>query len=80
MKKILVTGANGQLGQSIRSLTKADPSFEFIFTDRAELDITDRNAVLTFFNKHKPDYCINCAAYTQVDLAEKEPEKCFEST
>ena len=78
MKKVLVTGANGQLGRSIRSLSVSDPSLEFIFTDVAELDIADRDSVRAFFSKHTPDYCINCAAYTQVDQAETERDKCFQ--
>jgi dTDP-4-dehydrorhamnose reductase len=77
MNRILVTGAGGQLGQSIRSISGAYPDLEFIFTDREDLDITNKSAVFSFFGKYKPNYCINCAAYTQVDKAEEEPEKAY---
>ncbi|MDR1416624.1 MAG: dTDP-4-dehydrorhamnose reductase [Prevotellaceae bacterium] len=75
MKKILVTGANGQLGNEIRDWSSLyASSFEFIFTDVAELDITSSEAVSVFFEKAKPDFVINCAAYTAVDKAETEKE------
>ena len=78
MKKILVIGANGQLGNCFRKLAADfDSNFEFNFVDSSELDITDRNAVLDFFSNERPDFCINAAAYTAVDLAETEPEKAF---
>ena len=78
MKKILVIGANGQLGNCFRKLAPDfDSNFEFNFVDSSELDITDRNAVLDFFSNERPDFCINAAAYTAVDLAETEPEKAF---
>lgn len=78
MKRVLVTGANGQLGQSILSISEAYSALELIFTDREELDITNGDTVRSFFRENRPDYCINCAAYTQVDQAEKEPDKCFQ--
>ncbi len=74
MKKILVTGANGQLGNECRILAEAIADAEFVFTDVAELSITDSKAVEEIFSKNKFDYCINAAAYTAVDLAETEPE------
>ena len=74
-KKILVTGANGQLGQEIKVLSVAYTLFDFIFLTRDELSIDDPVAVKKFFNKHSIQYCINCAAYTAVDKAETEPEK-----
>jgi len=72
--KILVTGANGQLGRSIQKISKLYPKFEFIYTDVEQLDITNLEEVNNYFKKHKPKYCINAAAYTQVDKAEKEKE------
>ncbi|MDB5253723.1 MAG: dTDP-4-dehydrorhamnose reductase [Flaviaesturariibacter sp.] len=69
---ILVTGANGQVGQEFRRLAM-DPALAFLFTGRDELDITDRGAVLRYFETHRPTHCINCAAYTAVDRAESEP-------
>lgn len=71
MSKILVTGASGQLGSELRVLSESYTD-EFIFTDRSELDITDREAVATFFKQNTPDVLINCAAYTAVDKAESE--------
>ena len=69
---ILVTGANGQLGMELRHLSAAQPDYEFIFTGREELDISNRRAVDEYFEKNKALFCINCAAYTAVDKAEKE--------
>lgn len=74
MKKILVTGANGQLGNECRTLAERIANAEFVFTDVAELSITDSNSVAEIFSKNKFDYCINAAAYTAVDLAETETE------
>jgi dTDP-4-dehydrorhamnose reductase len=73
MKKILVTGANGQLGSELKKLSKDEP-FEFIFTDVNELDITDIQACTAFFGKVKPHFTINCAAYTAVDKAESDKQ------
>lgn len=72
MKNILITGANGQLGNEFRQLASHYPEYNFIFTDRAELDITNLDAVEAFFHQQTIDYCINCAAYTAVDKAESE--------
>ncbi len=74
-KKILVTGSNGQLGNELRDLSGHYPGFEMIFTDLPELDITDPDALEHFLKNQKPDFLINCAAYTAVDKAESEPEK-----
>jgi dTDP-4-dehydrorhamnose reductase len=71
---ILITGANGQLGSEIRFLSASYPQYKFIFTDFAELSITDNEAVTAFFDSHKIDSCINCAAYTAVDKAETEKD------
>ena len=75
MKKILVTGGNGQLGLELNDITSKFPEYEFIFTDIDELDITNKQQVELFFQNNTPDFCINCAAYTAVDKAEDEPEK-----
>ncbi|MDQ1160428.1 dTDP-4-dehydrorhamnose reductase [Chryseobacterium sp. SORGH_AS 447] len=78
MKKILVIGGNGQLGNCIRKIAPDfELDYEFIFTDSHTLDITNEDQINTFFAEHKPDYCINASAYTAVDLAEKEKEKAF---
>jgi len=74
MKRILITGGNGQLAQCIKDISKTSTELEFIFTDVEELDITNLEEVSSFFDKNKIDYCINCAAYTAVDKAEEESE------
>jgi dTDP-4-dehydrorhamnose reductase len=74
IKTILITGANGQLGQCFRSLEKDFPTYKFIFASRNELAIEQEDAINTFFEKTKIDVCINCAAYTAVDKAEMERE------
>lgn len=68
---ILVTGSNGQLGSELKVIATYEP-FEFIFTDVEELNLIKAEAVNSFFNTYKIDYCINCAAYTAVDRAEKD--------
>ena len=78
MKRVLVTGAGGQLGRSIQDRAPNHPSLKFLFLDRARLDITNPEQVMQVFKDFRPDYCVNCAAYTQVDRAEEEPERCFE--
>lgn len=75
MKKIIVTGSKGQLGSELNDLAIKYPEYEFVFCDKDTLDIADENAVNIFFSKHKPEFVINCAAYTAVDLAEKEREQ-----
>jgi dTDP-4-dehydrorhamnose reductase len=78
MKKIIVTGGSGQLGNCIRKIAPDfELDYEFIFTDSQTLDITDENGVNEFFDTHKPDFCINASAYTAVDLAETESNKAF---
>lgn len=77
MKKILVTGANGQLGRELQILAAQHPAFEFIFADRSVLPIDDQQAINDFFTLHQPAWCINCAAYTAVDKAESDKENAF---
>lgn len=72
---ILVTGAGGQVGQSLRQLSAEFPELPMLFQDSASLDVTSRKAVLRFFGEHPLTGCINCAAYTAVDKAESEPER-----
>lgn len=76
MKTILVTGANGQLGNSIRVLTGQYPQYNFLFTDVDTLDITDPAAVKAAVKDNQVNYIINCAAYTAVDKAEDNEELC----
>ncbi|MBU4537440.1 MAG: dTDP-4-dehydrorhamnose reductase [Weeksellaceae bacterium] len=78
MKKILVIGGNGQLGNCFRKLApEFENLFEFNFTDSETLDITDAEKVSDFFYDFQPHFCINASAYTAVDLAETESEKAF---
>ncbi|MCU0458449.1 MAG: dTDP-4-dehydrorhamnose reductase [Bacteroidales bacterium] len=72
MTTILVTGASGQLGSEIKELSTRYSGYEFIFTDAAELDITDAAATAAFVSEARPSWIINCAAYTAVDRAEDE--------
>lgn len=74
-KKILVTGAFGQLGSELRELSQNYSSFDFVFTGSHDLSIIDENAVNDYFRQHQPHYCINCAAYTAVDKAEDPTER-----
>lgn len=76
MKTILVTGANGQLGNSIRLLADRHPQYQFLFTDVDTLDITDPAAVKAAVQDNQVNYIINCAAYTAVDKAEDNEELC----
>jgi len=70
--KILVTGSNGQLGTEMRNLRTAHAQHQWFFTDVAELDITDREAVNAFVRMNGIDLIVNCAAYTNVDRAEED--------
>ena len=70
--KILITGANGMLAKEVRE--KFEKGNEIITTDVAELDITNEQAVMDYIANTKPDYVINCAAYTAVDKAEENYE------
>ena len=76
MKQILVTGCNGQLGNELQQLTSKYDDIQFHFTDKEELDITDRKEVYSFIECHSISVVINCAAFTAVDKAESEPELC----
>ncbi|MDL2221381.1 dTDP-4-dehydrorhamnose reductase [Parabacteroides sp. OttesenSCG-928-N08] len=77
MKQVLVTGANGQLGQCIQALADKYTQFSFLFTDIDTLDIGNRETVMTYMQQQHIDYVINCAAYTAVDHAEEEEAKAF---
>jgi dTDP-4-dehydrorhamnose reductase len=77
MSKVLVTGASGQLGTCIKKIAKSYPSLEMIFMDSQELDITDLEKVFQVFKSDQLDFCINCAAFTNVEQAEKTPERAF---
>lgn len=70
-KRILITGANGQLGSEMRRLGEVSPN-TYIYTDVAELDITNGDAVAAFVKENAVDIIVNCAAYTNVDKAESD--------
>jgi len=76
MKKICLFGASGQLGQEIQSLRNLHPNFEVVPFSSKDADICNKVEIQKLLNKEKFDIVINCAAYTAVDLAEKEMEKC----
>jgi dTDP-4-dehydrorhamnose reductase len=75
--KILVTGANGQLGNELLELSRDYPHYEFLYTDEKELDITNETHIDEFFAEHIPRVIINCAAFTAVDKAESEEDIAF---
>ena len=73
---ILVTGANGQLGKSIKSLVEPQKkSYSFVFVTRDQLDLSSPSNIQNYFDTHKFDLIINCAAYTAVDKAESYQEE-----
>lgn len=72
---VLVTGANGQLGQAILYIAKNYLNLNFVFCNSTDLDISNKENCQAVFHKIKPDFCINAAAYTAVDKAESEKDK-----
>jgi dTDP-4-dehydrorhamnose reductase len=74
MQNILVTGANGQVGNELKTLSLKYPDYNFFFTDVQDLDITNAASIHQFFTQNKITACFNCAAYTAVDKAESEVE------
>ena len=78
MIKVLITGGNGQLGQSFRYWSSEFKDFKFSFKDLPELDLTKSSQIKNYLEKNNINYVINCAAYTYVDKAEKETKKAEE--
>ena len=76
MKNVLITGANGQLGNEMRVLSEANKEYTYFFTDVAELDICNEQAVMDFVKANDVNVIVNCAAYTAVDKAEENVELC----
>lgn len=74
IKRILVTGSNGQLGRSLQSLSSQYPEYQFYFTTRNEIDLSNPDSIHHYFQENKFDLIINCAAYTAVDKAEDEQD------
>ncbi|WP_437396059.1 dTDP-4-dehydrorhamnose reductase [Flagellimonas lutimaris] len=77
MKRILVTGAGGQLGLTFKEQAYDFPAISFDFKTSKELDITVPSQLENAFQKKEYHFCINCAGYTNVEAAEKHPEKAF---
>ena len=77
MKKIIVTGCNGQLGRAVNKLYAGNNEYEFVNTDVGELDITNIDQVMALAREVKPYAIINCAAHTAVDACETEEDKAF---
>lgn len=78
MKKVLVTGAGGQLGSCFKKLVVNFEGIELLFVDSVQLNICDQQALEELFEDHRFTYCINCAAYTNVERAEEQREQAFE--
>ena len=76
--KILITGANGQLGKELKKIAPSFPQFDFIFLSREDLPIHHFEMVRLYFKTYHPQYLINCAAYTAVDRAEQEKDLAFQ--
>lgn len=77
MSHVLVTGASGQLGREIKKIRNSFKQI-YSFTDIEELDVSNKEALDTHLAAHPADYIINCAAYTDVDGAESEPERAMQ--
>ncbi|NAY91658.1 dTDP-4-dehydrorhamnose reductase [Muricauda sp. JGD-17] len=78
MKKVLVTGSKGQLGQTLQEYAFETKDIVFSFKGLDEVDIVDKNKVNLELGSNLYDYCINCAAYTDVEKAEQKPDRAFE--
>lgn len=74
MSKVIVIGSNGQLGNEFKHLNILYQNLNFVFVDLPDIDITNEESILSVFEETKPDYIVNCAAYTAVDKAESETE------
>ena len=77
MKKILVTGSNGQLGSCLKIKSKEQKTLDFVFLDSQGLDVTNVKQINKVFSENNFDYCINCAAYTAVDQAEEDTNEAY---
>ena len=77
MIRILVTGSDGQLGKCIQKIASSYAELEFVYYDSKMLDVTNPEQIFEVFSAERFNYCINCAAYTDVEQAEKTPEPAF---
>ncbi|WP_158962008.1 dTDP-4-dehydrorhamnose reductase [Myroides fluvii] len=78
MIHVLVTGANGQMGQALQSIGHQFPTIRFVFLSKQDLDILNIASCLAVFEIHQPTICINFAAYTNVEKAEEECELAYQ--
>ncbi|MEL6976077.1 MAG: sugar nucleotide-binding protein, partial [Bacteroidota bacterium] len=76
--RILVTGASGQLGSTLNAIKDQFPTIQWVFKSSSELNVTQPQSVTAAWENETFDYCINCAAYTNVDGAEVEREKAYD--
>ena len=76
-QKVLITGANGQLGMCFRAMSEAYPEVNFSFTCKEDLDIVSETMVEEYVRTKSIDVIVNCAAYTAVDKAQSEPQKAY---
>src|SRR6478672_7938580 len=74
---ILVTGSNGQLGSELKELAPFYPDLEFVFLTRSQLPLSEPADIKKILSDYKPQFVINCAAYTAVDKAESEKDEAF---
>lgn len=74
---IIVTGANGQMGNEFQVLVPNFPDYNFLFVAKEDLNIADASTLEKYFSEHSIDFCINCAAYTAVDRAESDEANAF---
>lgn len=77
MKKVLVTGGKGQLGSCIKDIKQNFSNLELVYMDLPDLDITNKEQLSKLFEEAKFSWCINCAAYTQVDKAETDKDLAY---
>jgi dTDP-4-dehydrorhamnose reductase len=77
MKKVLVTGANGQLAKCIRAASSNFPNLNFTYATKDDLDIENEDNLRSFFEQNQFEICINTAAYTDVERAEQESDRAF---
>ena len=77
MKTVLVLGANGQLGKCFQELSVRENDIDWLFMDSSEVNLTSNFDVQQCFSNKRIDYCINCAAYTNVEKAESESDRAF---
>lgn len=77
MKRVLITGCDGQLGLELQVILKY--KYEIIASNRAAFDITNFNETIEFIKKHRPEIIINCAAFTEVDLCETQEATAYQS-